>query len=258
MGQVEDEELRALRRRAYGRDADIHLDPRAVERLRELESEARPPLSRDTRDVVASNEDDDGGTPEPPDESADPPPEQPNPARVWLTRIAGLRRSTIVVGLAVIVAAATLATALTLIQRVQVDPLQRGAKQIARLEPTDGYPVPKIFGGTGVDSINGSVSYQPFYGLHVVVTRADGLFVKGPDSTCLTVYPATAISDPLSQSASGPLMGGCSAGRFPAMTQFPMSTDGLPASLRAKFDRNVSFQFVYDPVHHEVVVFSDR
>lgn len=40
MSHEPDDELRALRRRAYGRDADIDDDPVALQRLRELEAEA--------------------------------------------------------------------------------------------------------------------------------------------------------------------------------------------------------------------------
>ena len=49
MGDHLDDELAALRARAYGPDADIHTDPAAAARLRQLEGEARR-----ARDAVAS------------------------------------------------------------------------------------------------------------------------------------------------------------------------------------------------------------
>src|SRR4051794_21300000 len=47
-----DNELDELRRRAYGRQADIQLDADALERLRELEAERNLVKASDARDAV--------------------------------------------------------------------------------------------------------------------------------------------------------------------------------------------------------------
>ncbi len=106
MTDPDQDEFVALRRRAYGRDADIHLDPASLARLDELEN-ARP--SAPVEDGVPAV---DSGPP-PAVSPVDPTPEEsvPEPwwaaaarhARPWLMRIGrglrGLRRSTVLISL---------------------------------------------------------------------------------------------------------------------------------------------------------------
>ena len=71
------EELRALRARAYGPYADIELDPRAVQRLRELEAQSS---GSTTRSPVAAATDVTSTLPSEPD--PEPQPEsEPQPER---------------------------------------------------------------------------------------------------------------------------------------------------------------------------------
>jgi hypothetical protein len=136
-----DDELEDLRKRAYGRQADIHLDPDALERLRELEGEhsakpadARPEVD-DLTQAVQSPEPgvDEGATDGVDVPSA--PDRRPRPtARAVLVsgirRLSKLRRSTVVIALAVVAFAVAVVVVLTLVQRVQTDPLQAGASQV--------------------------------------------------------------------------------------------------------------------------------
>ena len=143
-------ELELLRRRAYGPRADIHLDPQAVSRLQELERHARPspaPLSRS---------DDKAVPPELPTAVVTNAAEHPDAeddqsrksidwswARELFFRILRMRRSTALVVLSAVVVVVLSSTALTLVQRVQVDPLQVGAEQVARLSVDSSYEVPE-------------------------------------------------------------------------------------------------------------------
>jgi hypothetical protein len=156
----------------------------------------------------------------------------------------------IIVG--VILAAATLATVLTLVERVQTDPLQVGASQVARLGADEGYEIPPFFG-----SVAGAHAYEQFHGLRTV-TGSTGFVYGGADgSTCLTIYLESSVTES-TDSFNGPIFGGCAAGGFPPIVQFSVDTQDLPADLRSEFPEGTGLQFVYDAEHDEVVVFSDR
>ncbi|MEO7123109.1 MAG: hypothetical protein ABI400_08355 [Lacisediminihabitans sp.] len=258
MAQDDDQELRVLRKMVYGPDADIHLSPQVVDRLRELEGTARQQALHAPEALLPSPEFSDAPPVAPIDELPEPAPEKPSRARELLRRLSHVRRSAVLVALSVVVVAAILATALTLIQRVQADPLQVGATQVARLKPTNAYPAPVVFGGDGAGSSSQAQSYQAFYGLHAVVSTTGGALRTNANGFCLTVYTAATVTDPTSGSFTGQFMRGCAAGKFPAMVQFTMGVEGFPAALRSKYGKATSFQFVYDEVHHEVVIFTDR
>jgi len=156
--------------------------------------------------------------------------------------------------LALIVA---VAVSMTLAQRVQTDPLQTGASQIARLQPDPGYRIPDIFEGSGGAGQNAH-AYQQIHGLRVVVTTLSTNAGTKSTSDCLSIYLDADITDPASTSFHGPYFGGCAVGKFPAMTQFGLRGQGLPAGLRKEFAPWIGLQFVYDKRDDEVVVFGSK
>jgi len=250
---TDDEELRVLRKRAYGRDSDIHLDPDSLRRLRELESpDVDIEFDAVDDEFDAVNERVEIIAP-PPDTDPEPH-EEARPTPRWFVWLLGLRRGTVLIVVGVFALAATLATALVLIERVQTDPLQVGASQVARLGADGSYEVPELFLGAGSDT--STRAYEQFLGLRFVTGGAALWFGSAPGSTCLTIYSASATST--ATSFDGPLFGGCAAGDFPPIVQLSVDVEGLPAEIRSAFPEATGLQFVYDSEHDEVVVFSDH
>jgi hypothetical protein len=73
---------------------------------------------------------------------------------------------------------------------------------------------------------------------------------------CMNVYPESEITDPSSSSFQGTIFGGCSAGGFPAITQF--EAQDLPLAARKAIAPWASLQFVYEKKDDEVVVFGKK
>lgn len=243
-----DDELSALRARVYGPSAGSQPDAEAVRRLRELEAARRPK----PQPVPVSDESATVSEPAP-EQTPEPIVEPPEPrTRALLRWLRGLRRSTVLILVAIAVFIVAIALTLTLVQRVQTDPLQSGAQQVARLGIDPMFRVPVLFRG----GANGEVptqGFQQFQGLRPVVTES-GFFGSGTDDPCLSVYPDAIIEDPDSESFSGPLIGGCAAGGFPAIAQFSSDLEGFPEELLETYPDS-GLQFVYDRVNNEVVVF---
>jgi hypothetical protein len=250
-----DEELLALRRRAYGPDADIHLDPSALRRLRHLEGSDRPSEVAPPPDV--HHPDDVEPEPEPlPMDERDPLWRErvyPVLVRVY-RRLRRVRRSNLLIALGATLVAACLIVAMALVQRVQTDPLQApGATQVARLSVDTGYVTPSFFsaGGTSV------VAFTQFHGLRALVSTAGAFaFSSDPASECLSIFSEAAMLESTGGGYSGFATGGCAAGSFPAVAQFTSGARELPDELRAAFPDSTAFQFVYDRTNHEVVVFA--
>jgi len=262
MTEVDADELGALRKRAYGPNSDIQLDPQAVDRLRELEgvSAALGPVAMANRlrsvtgtvvkQPLLREGDGDGEV------GSDADTEAEHLALTLFRRLLGIRRSTVLIVLGLAVLMIAIAAALVLVQRVQPDPLQVGARQVARLSVDPSYEVPAFF-GDGIDPNVRPEGFQELTGIRVVVT-AGGLFRGGSNEACLNVYAAADVTDPKSESFSGAMFGGCSAGVFPAMTQFGLDTPGLSGVFQSAYPNSTALQFVYDRVHNEVVVFTEE
>lgn len=251
MSGAVDQELQALRRRAYGPDADIQRDPVALERLRELEAAAQP-----EREPVVEEIPEPAAEIERPDAPAARPRQRLRRAavlgRLGLRRLARVRRSTVLIALGLAVAVSASVVVLTLVQRVQSDPLQVGAEQVARLSPDSSMEVPGVFAGPGRE---GSVqAFQEFHGLRALVSDG-GVFGTGENDMCLTVFSAEALESATDNSFSGFARSGCEANAFPAMTQFSVAVQEAPAALGSAFPGDAALQFVYDGEHNEVVVF---
>lgn len=257
---ADDDELLALRRRAYGRDADIHADDAALARLRELEDRARPapappadaPVDVSTRAAPGD---------EPADALADP----TLPDRVELgrerilpvvRRIAAVRprRSTVLLGLGALALAAILATTLTVVQRVQTDPLNTGARQVARVSVDRSFTVP--LGVLGESAAKRSHGFDVFHGLRF-------LLVPYPDDSrpvvdrCLYVASAEALRTYDPNDFHGFVAGDCAAGGFAPAASFRLDATEVPKELRASYPDATALDVVYDRQHDEVVVFSD-
>ncbi|MES1170119.1 MAG: hypothetical protein ABUL47_05470, partial [Leifsonia sp.] len=175
----------------------------------------------------------------------------------WIRRASKLRRSTVVIVLAAVAFVVVVAVSVTLVQRVQSDPLETGASQIARLEPDPGYRIPNIFGGPGGGDQNVQ-AFEKFHGLRVIVS-VDRESTTSPSTTdCLSIYVEAEITDPSSTSFSGQFFRGCGAGAFPAIDQFDPQSQDLPAGIRDALAPWRGLQFVYDKRDDEVVVFASE
>ncbi|WZH35721.1 MAG: hypothetical protein PIR02_13190 [Microbacterium enclense] len=233
----EEAELAQLRRRAYSPSADIEADPEALRRLIELEERAVAPeeLPAPEEPVPAAEE-------QIPDAAPDGP-------RLTLPR---LRRSTVIVLGAAGLVLATLVTALVLVQRVQTDPLQAGATQIARLAPDPDFEVPSSL----TVGITGEVTaYEEFQGFRVI-TQPSYRSTEGA-ARCMAVW------QPVLLDASGGggfsydgefSMGVCGAGVFPATSTILLREDS-PERRQTDFPAGTALQFVYDTANDEIVVF---
>lgn len=272
MGAPDDDELRALRGRAYGPGADIQGDSHALERLRELEGResaasgrqpSSTPVEVETRadDRVEQSDSEDPALDEIPLE---------HPARVWATRaaqlartslrrLARLRRSTVLVIVGLLALASVLVVALNLVDRVQTDPLQTGAAQVARLSIDPAYEVPTIFLGGPDEAKNSDArGFEEFLGLRTIITPT-GFFYGGDTADdCMSIFIAAAVDESDPTSFSGPVFGGCAAGTFPAATQFRVDIPGLPDELTDAYPDSTALQFVYDSENREIVVFASK
>ena len=266
MGATQDDELRGLQARAYGPNADIHHDFPAQVRLQELE-DARRQLAPKLLDAVR-----------PPAPTADPidvsgseeeshlvDDEQERPTHDSLRRLARLalavggrlarvRRSTALIALGLAVIVSVIAAALILVERVQPDPLQTGADQVARLSIDPSYQVPGMFQNIAAKG-DGVQAFHEFYGLRAVVADG-GWFNSGGEGECLNVFLAADGENSDSNSFSGQIRGGCAAGPFPAMTQLMADDEGLPDELQSAFPGPTALQFVYDKANQEIVIFA--
>jgi hypothetical protein len=261
MSESSVEELRALRRRAYGPAADIHADPEALKRLTQLEnpeaSSAAASTLPDETDPNSSepSHSEDASHSSPFDQPSTSPPVAHHRFRYRPSRL------TVLVASAVAMLAAVAIVTLTVVQRVQTDPLQVGASQIARLSVDPGFQPPSALNNADSASL---VGYQDFYGLRPVVSepsdgvtgRLPGTYGSGATSDCMTIYQPEkfeATGDGYSYSG-GVFLTGCAAGAFPATATFTVPDDS-PKELREAFPVGTALQFVHDSKNNEIVVF---
>ncbi|MBC7596749.1 MAG: hypothetical protein H7288_22965 [Kineosporiaceae bacterium] len=264
MGATRDDELRGLRARAYGPNADIRLDLQAQARLHELEDTGRHPAQPPEAATAP------GPIIDPVDSTDEQDPHLVNEveqrpsyelwrrlARLALAvrgRLAHARRSSVLLGLGLVVIASVTVSALVLVERVQPDPLQVGADQIARLSIDSGYQVPGFLRNIATES-DSVLAFDEFYGLRAVIADA-GWFSSGGEGECLTIFLVADAENAGSDSFPGQIRGGCAAGPFPAMTQLLADDEGLPEELRSAFPASTGLQFVYDRENQEVLIFA--
>ena len=244
-----DDELHALRVRAYSPQADIHLDADALERLRHLENTRgathTPPATDD--DVTASEE---------PSIVRDAEPTIEAPSLTWVEQVSKVPRRTMLLLLGMVVVGLIIAGVPVLMDRVQTDPLRVGADQIARLSVDPSYVVPATISGPETSDNPTDYGFDLFHGLRVV--KPNFAYGGGSDDVCVSAYEDAKMADPEATSFEGRIFNGCSAGGFPATVQFQLTMDGLPKELIDEFPGTTALQFVYDRTHDEVVVFAQR
>ena len=240
-----DDELRALRRRAYGPDADIHTDAAAVRRLQQLEghrSEAGP-----------------AGTEEPP--SATLLQSREGTAAEGLARASGfgsnqqraLWRRFAAQWIASVLAAVvvTIVVANAFIQGMHDSFGGDDATQVGSLREDDSWKPPSFFTAGG--DPEGVRAFGDFLGMRAVITTAG----ESKTGSCLWVMnsaDADAAAGRTDGSFEGPLYNGCAAGSFPAEVAFEVTRDS-PDRLRQAFPVGTALQFVSDEAGGDVVVF---
>lgn len=267
------EELRRLRVRAYGPDADIAADRPALLRLRELEAEAAGTAHADTlpaeptaeaspaaqvghasaealivgteAEVGPTDPRDQCRTSDPPGVSGDGDASRPpddvrrrGPDRL-LSRLRRLSlRQAVWLWIASAAVIAFAASAVTMTVGVHE------VRQIAVLQVDEEFVAPGYF---GFDSEH-VIGYRSFSGLTAI--RVDGEWVGlGSGRECLYVIrteDVDAESDALSLSfsAGGPVYG-CTAGDLPALIQLEV-TEEAPEELRQALPGGTGLQFVLD------------
>lgn len=231
-----EDELRALRVRAYGRDADLAHDPEAVARLRELEAFLAASPSKTAAD---GGEGDDPRAPDA-DASVDGATDEVSPARSDESdreqKPLRARRRGPAAYVASMIAVAAIASGVTWgVARIAPVETSSGAPQIATLEPNATSAPPPDF-GIAPDS-----PVWDFHGL--TVFRAQEGTPEGA-AECLWLWvPDGPSSD---DNSSGWGLTGCAAGSFPAAITIPLSRVGLPTELLAAFPDGAAIQFVLD------------
>jgi len=239
------DELEQLRFRAYGPSADIHADPGAQQRLRELEGAARSHKTVAHAAVVVLQD-----AEEPPAIVAAPDPE-PAPLSELDEPIAvaeakppsrrRLPRSTRILWAGSIVAAAAVAAAATYgLAAMTPVSVSSGAPQIATLKPESlAKKVPAGWFGAGASSRT-----WEFYGLTLFETTS-GMF-GGTGDDCMMVVTTADIPEEGEStdnwSVSGISNGACSVGAFPATIEIAVNSN-VPEELRAAFPDS-AIQFV--------------
>lgn len=236
-------ELRLLRRRAYGPDADIDRDPAALRRLRELEARraggagagpTEAPVPAPSAPAPSSAE---RAHPEQAPESGSASAPAPLPRRSWV-RLAVLWAVSLVL---VAVIAASVSWAVT--RRVEADP-----RQVAALGLNPDQRLPTVF---GVDQ--DGRRFADFAGFAVVALQGRTWMGAGAEDFCLVVMDTSGV-EPQSNSYSGQMYGGCGAGGFPATVQVRVGPD-MPEEIERRFPEGSALQFVLRD--DEVVVLVD-
>ncbi|AZS41821.1 hypothetical protein CVS54_03182 [Microbacterium oxydans] len=272
MSTAADEELRALRARAYGPTPDIEDDPAALRRLQQLEARRQPrPVAEDvvppapametidsepmraaepvirtrrSRRQPEDAEDDALGVFDTSADDADAAPPTAEPAErlaAWFSV-----RTTRILWVVAIVAAAAMSAAVTF-ALVKVTPVasSAGAPQIATLDATSDVVIPAGWMGVGPSS-----AVFDFYGL-VIVESSGGYYNGSVGSDCLTVARADQVPDKDDFDSSngwtydGPMYTGCAVGAFPATVEVPFDTN-MPKELTERFPDGTALQFVYE------------
>ncbi|MGB4779244.1 hypothetical protein [Microbacterium sp.] len=248
-------ELRALRARAYGPDADIDADPTARSRLRELEATARvsaafapasdppPPIPRENNSAPRERV-----SPVPSSASRSlaeeslaehAPAEEVVPVRERLTRAWRRRPVAIAWVCSLVAVAAVVAVATYAVAGIRPVSPATGAPQVATLDDRNLSDAAWLDGWWG-GGVEGASAYA-FHGVTVVHTPR-GMFSDGTE--CLTIIPTDGVSEDGS-SIDGPMYYGCAAGPFPAVAQLTID-ENAPEELRDEFGEGTALQFVLD------------
>lgn len=220
MADERTEELRRLRERAYGPDADIGSDPLALARLRSLENAARPPEPRVPSDEPPT----DPGQPLPP---SDPAPAAPAaersvdadapPLRTWWRRHAWAAP----LAAALVTACAAVPTTVAV--------LTPGRTPTLILEQDLTGPWPEADFGRRPE---GALLFDDALGV-TVITQPRGWGLGNETQVCLLISYASLFT------------GGCASEPFLPTAALAVNDD-LPPQLRDRFAGVDALQFVLD------------
>jgi hypothetical protein len=239
---TESDELRMLRARAYGPDADIDADPAAQARLDELERMLRPPVAVPPPSVPAEASTsldarpgrDLPGDVDPIvdlDESSE---REEAPSPVWWRRPA-------VAWVGSLLAAATLgavaAAGVAVTAQVIREP---DMTLVATLAVDPGFSWPQF-----VDPASQSdgAAFEDFEGLTAVKLGSGQWWSEG-DGPCLLLLQTEMLARN-SNGYAGPVLSSCAAGEFPASIPYPV-VETSPEALREEFGVGAALQFVLD------------
>ena len=239
------DELRALRQRAYGPNADTADVAAALLRLRELETDDQP---------MNTALQDRGERPSPPPSDDRQPILTPD-----LVPRAKPRRAATRWRIALLWATSILVTALgtavisnAVIQRVQVDPQGVGAAQVTRLSRDSDIEIPIFFtAGDGTEA----QAFTRFSGLQVLLLSGDRWGPGGNGDKCILVTQVADFLTATEDSYIGQTFIGCAANAFPATVAIEVTGD-MPAELREVYPEGTALQFVFDEAGSDVVVFT--
>ncbi|QHC74875.1 hypothetical protein [Rathayibacter sp. VKM Ac-2805] len=222
------DELAELQRRAYGRGSDIERDPGALARLAALEARADS-----APDAVQPDE----AAPEETALPADAPADDASDPLDHVPPCRSRRRGLLL--LAALAATAAVAAGATLLATAEDG---QPGREVAVLPLSNGTDLP---GWEGLE-FDGSVTTEDFGGLTVVRQSrpADtGLTVvrqrrSASDGSCLYIVRTAEPQD-------GLFFQGCTAGVFPAVAQFTV-TSTAPEALRERFAVGTSLRFTLE------------
>ena len=255
-------ELRRLRARTYGPDADLPDDPTASARLAELEAQLRaerearqrpsasaasPSVEEDRRWSRSSNPSalDGNVTPAPPPTgapSATDATEADDPAtsRMWaVVHMLTSRLPPVATSIVAVTIAASVALTASIVWGLASIPVisqATGARQVATLEVDDDVEIPEGFFGTASEQ---AIAYE-YYGLLIVHSSASSAFLG--DGECLLAVDAENVTAD-GQGVNGPLYYGCRTGAFPATFEIVLD-NSVPDELREQFPEGGALQFV--------------
>ncbi|MDZ8171485.1 hypothetical protein [Microbacterium xanthum] len=233
---LDEEELRRLRARAYGPAADIHDDPAALQRLRELESPVPvPPPPAAPAGSDAADDPPASAAPDPaplktsgPDDHEDR--VEVHPARrPWL--VPAIWAASVAVA-ALVAATAALAIA------PPAPPFDTGAaEQVVALPPDPDFAWPEMFGGRQY----GAQGFEDHLGLTPIVVD-ESWMGRGGEDGCLMLIHTDALND--DNPAYSPWFTGCGAGPIPSTVA--VEVDGtFPDPFATAYDGR-TVQFVHD------------
>lgn len=247
MDAATEDELRMLRRRAYGPGADIATDPAALDRLRQLEPAAArvdapvdPPAAPELAGAELPPPDTTESSPEAEDPAPSDVPPGPSPqeeAEAETPRRSRLSRRTILLWVASVVAALLVGAGITSF-------MSATGGRVASIAEADITEWPTDFFG---DPRDGASVFEAYEGLQMLVLP-NAWGDPNADLPCLFVMRTD--RDEGTPTASGIVTLGCGAGDFPPTASFTV-TARSPQALRDRFAEGTDLRIVLagDEVH---------
>lgn len=251
MDAATEDELRMLRRRAYGPDADIQTDPAAMDRLRRLEAAAArvspSAIAPSAADPAEEDEPTTDATPVPVDPGVPAPPDAPQ-APTGMPSDEGdaadtpersrLSRRTIWLWAASIVVALVVGAGITTLMPAT------GAGRVATIAEADLSEWPAdVFG----DPQEGARIFEAYEGLRVLVIPN----AWGSSAAALScVFVVRSDREGGTGAVNEIVTTGCGAGDFPPTAAFPVNEES-PEALRDRFADGTDLRIVLaeDEVH---------